>query len=102
MKAVVLALFPLVLAAPDAAEEPPTTNIALPGRHQAEHRAQLIEVELTHAATTYRLLEGPGLVIEHAGEKLRLARNGAGRAELVHEPVPSVVVAAVGAEEALM
>jgi alpha,alpha-trehalose phosphorylase len=65
-------------------------------------RGQLIEVELTHAATTYRLLEGPGLVIEHAGEELRLARNGAGRAELVHEPVPSVVVAAVGAEEALM
>jgi hypothetical protein len=77
MKAVVLALFPLVLAAPDAAQEP-------------------LRLEPN------RLLEGPGLVIEHAGEELRLARNGAGRAELVHEPVPSVVVAAVGAEEALM
>jgi alpha,alpha-trehalose phosphorylase len=35
-------------------------------------RGQLIEVEITHDATTYRLLEGRGLLIEHRGEELRL------------------------------
>jgi alpha,alpha-trehalose phosphorylase len=36
-------------------------------------RGQLLEVEVTHDATTYRLLEGRGLLIEHRGEELRLA-----------------------------
>ena len=36
-------------------------------------RGQLVEVEITHDATTYRLLEGRGLLIEHRGEALRLA-----------------------------
>ena len=45
-------------------------------RFRLQVRGQLIEVETTHAATTYRLLEGPGLLIEHRGEELRL-RPGA-------------------------
>jgi alpha,alpha-trehalose phosphorylase len=36
-------------------------------------RGQLIEVDMTHAATTYRLLEGTGLLVEHRGEELRLS-----------------------------
>jgi alpha,alpha-trehalose phosphorylase len=36
-------------------------------------RGQLLEVETTHAATTYRLLEGRGLLVEHRGAELRLA-----------------------------
>jgi alpha,alpha-trehalose phosphorylase len=36
-------------------------------------RGQLIEVDMTPEATTYRLLEGRGLLVEHYGEPLRLA-----------------------------
>jgi alpha,alpha-trehalose phosphorylase len=35
-------------------------------------RGQVVEVDMTHAATTYRLLEGSGLMIEHRGAPLRL------------------------------
>jgi alpha,alpha-trehalose phosphorylase len=35
-------------------------------------RGQLLEVAVTHAATTYRLLEGRGLLVEHCGAELRL------------------------------
>jgi alpha,alpha-trehalose phosphorylase len=35
-------------------------------------RGQLLAVELTHVATTYTLVEGRGLLIEHRGEELRL------------------------------
>jgi Glycosyl hydrolase family 65, C-terminal domain len=38
---------------------------------------QLIEVEMTHAATTYRLLEGPGLPIRHFGQQLRFSPGAA-------------------------
>jgi alpha,alpha-trehalose phosphorylase len=38
-----------------------------------EVRGQLIEVDMTSEATTYRLLEGRGLPIQHFGEPLRLA-----------------------------
>ena len=41
-------------------------------RFRVEVRGQRIEVDMTHAATTYRLLEGAGLMIEHRGEALRL------------------------------
>jgi alpha,alpha-trehalose phosphorylase len=41
-------------------------------RFRIEVRGQRIEVDMTHAATTYRLLEGPGLMIEHFGEPVRL------------------------------
>jgi alpha,alpha-trehalose phosphorylase len=41
-------------------------------RFRLEVRGQRIEVDVTHAATTYRLLEGTGLVIEHDGEPVRL------------------------------
>ena len=41
-------------------------------RFRIEVRGQLIEVDMTHKATTYRLLEGSGLLIEHCGEPLRL------------------------------
>jgi alpha,alpha-trehalose phosphorylase len=41
-------------------------------RFRLQVRGQLIEVETTHAGTTYRLLEGRGLLIEHGGEELRL------------------------------
>ncbi len=42
-------------------------------RFRIEVRGQLIEVDMTPAATVYRLLEGRGLPIEHFGEPLRLA-----------------------------
>jgi alpha,alpha-trehalose phosphorylase len=35
-------------------------------------RGQLIEVDMTHAGTAYRLVEGRGLLIEHCGEERRL------------------------------
>ena len=38
-------------------------------------RGQLIEVDMTPAATTYRLIDGTGLLIEHFGEALRLLRG---------------------------
>ena len=41
-------------------------------RFRVEVRGQRIEVDMTQAATTYRLLEGAGLMIEHRGEALRL------------------------------
>jgi hypothetical protein len=36
-------------------------------------REQRLEVDMTPAATTYTLLGGPGLLIEHRGELLRVA-----------------------------
>ena len=41
-------------------------------RFRIEVRGQRIEVDMRHAATTYRLLEGAGLMIEHDGEPVRL------------------------------
>ena len=41
-------------------------------RFRVQVREQLVEVDITHAATTYRLLEGHGLPIQHFGEQLRL------------------------------
>jgi alpha,alpha-trehalose phosphorylase len=41
-------------------------------RFRIEVRGQRIEVAVSHAATTYRLLEGSGLMIEHFGEPIRL------------------------------
>ena len=38
-------------------------------------RGQLIEVDMTTAETTYRLLDGTGIVIEHFGEALSLRRG---------------------------
>jgi alpha,alpha-trehalose phosphorylase len=45
-------------------------------RFRVEVRGQLLEVEMTPATTTYRLLEGSGLLVEHFGEQLRV-RPGA-------------------------
>ena len=45
-------------------------------RFRVQVREQLVEVDITHAATTYRLLEGHSLQIEHFGEQLRLTREG--------------------------
>ena len=42
-------------------------------RFRIQVRGQLIEVDMTHEDTTYTLLEGRGLLIEHSGEQLRLA-----------------------------
>jgi alpha,alpha-trehalose phosphorylase len=42
-------------------------------RFRVQIRGQLIEVDMTHEDTTYRLLEGPGILIQHDGEQLRLA-----------------------------
>jgi alpha,alpha-trehalose phosphorylase len=41
-------------------------------RFRVEVRGQRIEVDMRPAATTYRLLEGDGLMIEHCGEPVRL------------------------------
>jgi alpha,alpha-trehalose phosphorylase len=43
-------------------------------RFRVQVREQLVEVDITHASTTYRLLEGHSLQIEHFGEQLRLTR----------------------------
>jgi alpha,alpha-trehalose phosphorylase len=45
-------------------------------RFRVEVREQMVEVDITHAATTYRLLEGHSLQIEHFGEQHRLTRGG--------------------------
>jgi trehalose/maltose hydrolase-like predicted phosphorylase len=45
-------------------------------RFRVQVREQLVEVDITHAATTYRLLEGHSLQIEHCDEQLRLTRGG--------------------------
>jgi alpha,alpha-trehalose phosphorylase len=42
-------------------------------RFRVQVREQLIEVDMTHTETTYRLLEGRGIVIQHFGEQLRLS-----------------------------
>ena len=41
-------------------------------RFRVEVRGQLIEVDMWPGETTYRLVEGRGLLIEHRGEQLRL------------------------------
>jgi alpha,alpha-trehalose phosphorylase len=41
-------------------------------RFRVQVRGQLIEVDMTHESTSYRLLEGRGLLIEHCGKELRL------------------------------
>jgi alpha,alpha-trehalose phosphorylase len=41
-------------------------------RFRIEVRGQLIEADLTHEDTTYTLLEGAGIVVQHFGELLRL------------------------------
>ena len=38
-------------------------------------RGQLVEVDMTAAETTYRLIDGTGILIEHFGEELRLLRG---------------------------
>ncbi|MGZ6645785.1 MAG: glycosyl hydrolase family 65 protein [Solirubrobacteraceae bacterium] len=35
-------------------------------------RGQLVEVDMTHEETTYRLVEGTGLMVHHFDEPLRL------------------------------
>ena len=41
-------------------------------RFRVQVRGQLIEVDMTAAETTYRLLDGTGILIAHFGEQLRL------------------------------
>jgi alpha,alpha-trehalose phosphorylase len=41
-------------------------------RFRIEVRGQVVEVDLTHAATTYRLLDGRGLMLSHLGEAFSL------------------------------
>jgi alpha,alpha-trehalose phosphorylase len=41
-------------------------------RFRIQVRGQLVEVDMTQQQTTYRLIEGSGLMIEHAGEAIRL------------------------------
>ena len=54
-------------------------------RFRLEVRGQLIEVDMTHQATTYRLLEGSAILIEHCGEALRLTTAAAIRRPVVHD-----------------
>ena len=53
-------------------------------RFRIQVREQLVEVDMTHAATTYRLLEGHSLPIRHFDEQLRLT----GAAPLSRPAVP--------------
>jgi alpha,alpha-trehalose phosphorylase len=48
-------------------------------RFRVAVRSQVVEVEMTPAATTYRLLEGTGLMLGHFDEDLRLTPGGAVR-----------------------
>ena len=41
-------------------------------RFSVEVRGQRLEVDMTPGCTTYSLLEGPGLLVEHSGELLRV------------------------------
>jgi len=45
-------------------------------RFRVTVRGQRVEVDMTHAGTTYRPVEGIGLVVHHFGEELRV-RPGA-------------------------
>ena len=54
-------------------------------RFRVQVREQLVEVDITHAATTYRLLEGHGLPIQHFGEQLRLTTAAAIRRSVDHD-----------------
>ena len=56
-------------------------------RFRVQIRGQLLEVDMTPDTTTYRLLEGDGLLLEHCGEPVRLApgeavRRAAGGADV--------------------
>ena len=42
-------------------------------RFRVQVRGQLVEVDMTHEETTYRLVEGTGLMVHHFDEPLRLA-----------------------------
>jgi alpha,alpha-trehalose phosphorylase len=53
-------------------------------RFRVQVRGQLIEVEMAHAETTYRLVDGRGLLIEHFDEQLRLTPG-----EPVSRPQPA-------------
>jgi alpha,alpha-trehalose phosphorylase len=46
-------------------------------RFRVQVRGQLVEVDMTHARTTYVLVEGTGLTIQHFGEAVRLAQSEA-------------------------
>ena len=46
-------------------------------RFRVQVRGQLIEVDMTAAETTYRLIDGTGILIEHHGEPLRLTPGAA-------------------------
>jgi alpha,alpha-trehalose phosphorylase len=52
-------------------------------RFRVQVRGQLVEVDMRHEATTYRLIEGSGIMIGHFGEELRLTSAAA-----VERPVP--------------
>ena len=41
-------------------------------RFRVQARGQLVEVDMTHEATTYRLLEGRGILVRHFGDVVRL------------------------------
>jgi alpha,alpha-trehalose phosphorylase len=56
-------------------------------RFRVAVRDQLVEVEMTPAETTYRLLEGRGLLVGHFDEQLRLAPGRPVRRPVCAEPV---------------
>jgi alpha,alpha-trehalose phosphorylase len=46
-------------------------------RFRVQVRGQVVEVDMTHEATTYRLIEGRGLMVHHFDEPLRLLPGAA-------------------------
>jgi hypothetical protein len=54
----------------DSGEEP----AAAPGAEAGDPKV-VARGTLAHEGTTYRLLEGPGLAIEHCGEELRVTQD---------------------------
>ena len=64
-------------------------------RFRVQVRGQLIEVDMTAAETTYRLIDGTGIPIEHHGEPLRLTPGATVvRAAPVTEPARELPQAA--------
>jgi trehalose/maltose hydrolase-like predicted phosphorylase len=63
-------------------------------RFRVEVRGQLIEVDMTPGETNYSLVEGPGILIEHFGESLRLRPGAPIRRQCMEQPAQELPLAA--------
>ncbi|HEX2105009.1 MAG TPA: glycosyl hydrolase family 65 protein [Solirubrobacteraceae bacterium] len=63
-------------------------------RFRVQVRGQVVEVEMTHEATTYRLVDGHGLLVAHGDELLRLRVGAPVRRPVAGEPGAELPLAA--------